>query len=185
MVQGDLKASVRRSALERRKAAHETGRDADAAMHLADYLAPHAGRVLAGYMASGSEIDPDPVMTSWNGDVVLPVVDGPQQRLGFRRWSAGAPMEIGAYGIPVPASPETLEPEILIVPLVAFDGRGNRLGYGGGFYDRTLADLRARAQILAVGFAYRAQEAAALPVEETDQPLDAVVTEAGVRSFAG
>ena len=83
--------------------------------------------------------------------------------------------------------PETgawLVPEVLIVPLVAFDRAGGRLGYGGGFYDRTLARLRAARPTLAVGFAYAAQEADRLPLEPTDQPLDAIVTERGVIPFA-
>ena len=73
-----------------------------------------------------------------------------------------------------------IEPEILIVPLVAFDRAGGRLGYGGGFYDRTLELLRSRRPTRAIGFAYAAQEAEALPLEPTDQPLDMVVTEAEV-----
>jgi len=72
---------------------------------------------------------------------------------------------------------------VLIVPLVAFDRRGGRLGYGGGFYDRTLERLRARRTTVAIGFAYAAQEAEALPLEPTDQPLDMVVTETEVIAF--
>jgi 5-formyltetrahydrofolate cyclo-ligase len=73
-----------------------------------------------------------------------------------------------------------MEPEIVIVPLVAFDRRGGRLGYGGGFYDRTLERLRARRATMAIGFAFAVQEAEALPLEETDQPLDLIVTEHGI-----
>ena len=71
-------------------------------------------------------------------------------------------------------------PQILIVPLVAFDMHGGRLGYGGGFYDRTLQILRAQGPVLAVGFAFEAQQADDLPLESTDQPLDLIVTDAGV-----
>ena len=78
-----------------------------------------------------------------------------------------------------------MEPEILIVPLVAFDRQGGRLGYGGGFYDRTLEGLRAKGPVLAIGFAYAAQETEALPLEPTDQPLDMIVTESGVLPLSG
>jgi 5-formyltetrahydrofolate cyclo-ligase len=74
-------------------------------------------------------------------------------------------------------------PQILIVPLLAFDARGYRLGYGGGFYDRTLQGLRAAGPVTAIGFAYNAQEVAQVPTEPTDQPLDFIVTEAGIRAF--
>lgn len=86
----------------------------------------------------------------------------------------------GPFGARIPEVCDFFEPEILIVPLVAFDSAGNRLGYGGGFYDRTLEMLRARRATLAIGFAYAAQQADALPLEPTDQPLDMIVTEAGV-----
>ena len=90
------------------------------------------------------------------------------------------PMRDGPFGAKVPLVDDFFEPEILIVPLVAFDLRGGRLGYGGGFYDRTLQMLRARRATLAIGFAYDAQEAENLPLEPTDQPLDMVVTETRV-----
>jgi 5-formyltetrahydrofolate cyclo-ligase len=80
----------------------------------------------------------------------------------------------------IPEAGDWLDPDILIVPLVAFDGRLNRLGYGGGFYDRTLARLRAAGPLRAIGFAYAAQELPGIPADATDQPLDAVVTERGV-----
>ena len=90
----------------------------------------------------------------------------------------------GPFGARVPAVEDWIEPEVLIVPLVAFDARGNRLGYGGGFYDRTLERLRAKRPTLAIGFAFDAQEADALPLEPTDQPLDLIVTESRVLRFA-
>ena len=80
----------------------------------------------------------------------------------------------------VPATLQYFEPEILIVPLVAFDRSGGRLGYGGGFYDRSLEGLRTKRATLAIGFAFAAQEAENLPLEATDQPLDMIVTERGI-----
>ncbi|MEM6481442.1 MAG: 5-formyltetrahydrofolate cyclo-ligase, partial [Pseudomonadota bacterium] len=87
------------------------------------------------------------------------------------------------FGAQVPQRDDFFDPEIVIVPLVAFDRMGGRLGYGGGFYDRTLERLRAQRPTLAVGFAYAAQEASELPLELTDQPLDLVITEMEVIEF--
>ena len=92
-------------------------------------------------------------------------------------------MVAGDFGALIPQSGDWIEPEVVIVPLVAFDARGYRLGYGGGFYDRTLEGLRAKRPTLAVGFAFAAQEMPRVPIEATDQPLDAIVTEDGIRLF--
>jgi 5-formyltetrahydrofolate cyclo-ligase len=89
-------------------------------------------------------------------------------------------MKDGPFGACIPEVDDFFEPEIVIVPLVAFDRDGGRLGYGGGFYDRTLEILRAKRATLAIGFAFAEQEAAGLPLEPTDQPLDMIVTEKGV-----
>lgn len=89
-------------------------------------------------------------------------------------------METGAFGAKIPSDGDLISPEVLIVPLVAFSRAGGRLGYGGGFYDRTLQALRAKKPTLAIGFAYAAQEQNDLPLEPTDQPLDLIVTEQGV-----
>ena len=110
----------------------------------------------------------------------MPVIAGKARPLRFARWEPGAELRDGPFGARIPVREEPVEPEILIVPLVAFDLRGNRLGYGGGFYDRTLARLRARRATLAIGFAYDAQEAEDLPLEPTDERLDMVVTESRV-----
>jgi 5-formyltetrahydrofolate cyclo-ligase len=173
------KAALRKAALAARAEAHAAGQG-QAAEILADLLAGERGRVLAGYMAMRSEIDPRAAMAAHDGPVGVPVIEGKGAPLRFREWSPGARMQPGTFGAEVPAEGAWVEPEVLIVPLVAFDARGYRLGYGGGFYDRTLEGLRARGRVLAVGFAYSAQEVAEVPVEATDQPLDAVVTERGV-----
>jgi 5-formyltetrahydrofolate cyclo-ligase len=86
-------------------------------------------------------------------------------------------MKDGPFGARIPLIDDYFEPEVLIVPLVAFDRAGGRLGYGGGFYDRTLEKLRAKRATLAIGFAYSLQEAENLPLEPTDQQLDMIVTE--------
>ena len=143
-------------------------------------LAGHRGVPVSGYMAMRSEIDPLPAMeeAAAHGPVCVPVVEAKAQPLKFALWEPGCEMVDGPFGARVPRALEFIEPEILIVPLVAFSRSGGRLGYGGGFYDRTLERLRARRPTLAVGFAYGAQEAPALPLEPTDQPLDVIVTEA-------
>jgi 5-formyltetrahydrofolate cyclo-ligase len=139
--------------------------------------------VVSGYLQVRREIDPMPAMLALSGlgfRVVVPVIGGPERPLGFREWTPGAPTERGAFGVPVPVGGELLEPDVLIVPMLAFDRRGHRLGYGGGFYDRTIADLRARRTVTALGFAYAAQEMPEVPDSAHDMRLDAIVTEQGI-----
>ena len=173
------KAEARRAAFAARKAAFQAGQG-QAAELLADFLTDQKGRVLAGYMPMRTEIDPLPAMAAHQGPVCVPVIPGPDMPLRFREWTPGCAMEAGAFGALIPAEGAWLEPEVLIVPLLSFDRRGFRLGYGGGFYDRTLERLRARGTTLALGFAFAAQEVAEVPIEPTDQPLDAILTETGL-----
>jgi 5-formyltetrahydrofolate cyclo-ligase len=121
----------------------------------------------------------EPLESVESGESVESLDPGTAARSGGASSAAGSPMEVGPFGILVPATGAWLVPALLLVPLLAFDAAGWRLGYGGGFYDRTLAALRARAPTLAVGFAYAAQEVPEVPREPFDQRLDAVVTEAG------
>ncbi len=184
MTLAERKAQARAEALLRRDAAHARGHPAPAAL-LRDVLAPRRGEPLAGFLAMRSEIDPLPALAAHEGPLGLPVMaDGKGHPLRFRLWAPGAPLAPGGFGTRVPLAGEWMEPRVLVVPLVAFDRGGNRLGYGGGFYDRTLARLRARevelGPVTAIGFAWAAQEAEALPLEATDQPLDLIVTEAEV-----
>lgn len=180
----EVKAEARKAAFARRKAAHNAAGPVEAA-HLSQVLAGHRGVPLSGYMAIRTEIDPLPAMeeVAAHGPVCVPVIQQPGLPLKFSRWSPGCALKEGPFGAMIPEVDDFIEPEILIVPLVAFDRRGGRLGYGGGFYDRTLEMLRAKRPTLAIGFAYAAQEAEALPLEPTDQPLDMIVTEAGVIEF--
>ena len=110
----------------------------------------------------------------------LPIVKAGRLPLIFRQWSPGEPTRPGVWGIPMPAedAPE-VEPDVLLVPLLAYDRTGYRLGYGGGFYDRTLAHLRQRKRITAIGVGYSGQELEAVPHGAMDEPLDYVLTEAG------
>ena len=185
MSQTEVKAAARKTAFARRRAARNPGAEAAAQEALRLALAPHAGQALAGYMPIRTEIDPLPVMTGWAGPVGVPVIRGAGLPLDFHRWTPGCAMVEGPFGASVPTEAVPVEPAVLIVPLVAFDARGFRLGYGGGFYDRTLERLRARRPTLAIGFAYAGQEADTLPVDPTDQKLDMMVTEAGVADFTG
>lgn len=174
------KAALRAEALARRGAvAGAARRDAAACARLLDLLGPHLGRPASGYMAMRGEIDPLPAMAALaaSGPVGVPVILGRATPLAFHLWTPDGAMIPGPFGARVPAEGRPMVPELLIVPLLAFDRTGARLGYGGGFYDRTLAGLRARGKVLAVGFAYAAQEVPRVPVEATDQGLDAIVTE--------
>ena len=177
------KAAARKLAFAARKAAHGQGHDAAAQGHLRALLAPLGAVALAGYMPIRTEIDPLPVMTAHAGPVGVPVILGAGQALRFDRWTPAAAMVEGAFGALVPALSQPVVPRVVIVPLVGFDARGYRLGYGGGFYDRTLAGLRAAGPLLAVGFAFAAQELPEVPIDAYDQRLDAIVTEEGVRRF--
>ncbi|MDJ0823560.1 MAG: 5-formyltetrahydrofolate cyclo-ligase [Paracoccaceae bacterium] len=176
-----LKAAARKAAFARRKAAHAAD-IGTAASVLSSVLAGHRGLPLAGYMPIRTEIDPRPAMAeaAAHGPIGLPVILGANQPLRFSRWEPDMPLRDGPFGAQVPARDDFFDPEIVIVPLVAFTRTGGRLGYGGGFYDRTLEQLRAKRPTLAIGFAYAAQEADDLPLEQTDQPLDLIVTESDV-----
>ena len=180
----EAKAAARKAAFARRKLAHETAGPGRAGL-LSSVLAGYRGVPLAGYWPIRTEIPPTAAMeeAAAHGPVALPVIEAAGRPLRFARWEPDCPMVAGPFGAEIPATLDWITPEILIVPLVAFDRAGNRVGYGGGFYDRTLELLRAARPTLAIGFAYAAQEAEALPLEPTDQPLDMIVTEAEVLSF--
>lgn len=183
MMIDEAKAAARKAAFAARKEAFAKGQG-QAAELLADVLAAHRGRALAGYMAMRTEIDPTAAMAAHQGPVGVPVILGAGQALRFREWSPGCAMVAGEFGALIPADGAWVEPEVVIVPLVGFDARGYRLGYGGGFYDRTLAGLRARHPVLAVGFAFAAQELPEVPIDQYDQRLDVIVTETGIRTFS-
>lgn len=144
---------------------------------------------VAGYWPVAEEADVCPLLTALDQRghrVGLPRVVGPGAPLRFLRWRPGDALVPGYGAIPEPAADaEEVVPAVLLLPLLAFDGGGRRLGYGGGFYDRTLAALRARTPIEAIGIAYAEQEVDSLPAADHDERLDWVVTELGCRRFAG
>lgn len=178
MTPEDIKAAARKSAFARRRVAFESASPGQAG-RLSEVLAGYRGVPLSGYMPIRTEINPLATMAeaAAHGPVGIPVIQGAERPLEFSRWEPDMPLREGPFGAQVPEHQTYFDPEILIVPLVAFDLSGGRLGYGGGFYDRTLERLRARRATLAIGFAFDAQQADTLPLEPTDQPLDLIVTE--------
>lgn len=150
-------------------------------------IQPHSDQIVAAYWPVKREFDVFPILEGLSGRGVtcaLPVVQEETLELRFARWDDTAEMEEGPYAIPQPKVLQWVEPDIIIVPMLAFDRKGYRLGQGGGYYDATLAALRVRKEILAVGVAY-AQQACLfkLPVEEHDQKLDLIITPQAVHDF--
>ncbi len=144
------------------------------------------GRV-AAYIPIGTEIDVWPLMWALHNlghEICLPVVARPAKPLQFRLWHKGDRLKPGPYGTREPLHTAPLcTPDIVLVPLLAYSRDGHRLGYGGGFYDRTLQELRSPGQVFACGIGYSGQEVPTLPVSPTDQKLDAVLTESGFKRF--
>lgn len=178
----EAKAEARKTALDTRREARDTIAGATAAQHLLEQLRGHSGQVISGYMPIRTEIDPLPAMLGMmaHSRVTVPVIQGDGLPLIFREWTPDAEMIDGPFGAMVPAEGDFLDPTVLIVPLLAFDREGYRLGYGGGYYDRTLEELRAKGPCTAIGFAFAAQEIDCVPREDTDQPMDMIITENGV-----
>ena len=170
---------AREAAFARRKAAFAAGQG-QAAEILADYLAAQAGRVLSGYMPMRTEIDPLPAMAAHQGPVGVPVIVGKAHAAAVPGMVAGLRDGRGRVQGADPGGGRLGGAGGADRAAAGLGPRGYRLGYGGGFYDRTLEGLRARGPVLAVGFAFAAQEVAEVPIDATDQRLDAVVTEKGV-----
>lgn len=150
-----------------------------------DALGFRAGSVVAGYWPIATEIDIRPLLARLEGRgavCALPVVVEAGAALQFRRWALIEDLEDGPHGTrqPVAAAP-IVRPQIMLVPLLAFDAAGGRLGQGGGYYDRTLAALRSDGPVTAIGVGYALQERAQLPMTATDQRLDWILTEDAMR----
>ena len=177
------KKALRGEAAARRRAAARGVPAAGVAVRdnfLASIAVP-AGIAVSAYWPLEEEFDPRPLFQALHRrghPIGLPVILGRGQPLLFRRWEPNIELVRGSFRVLTPPSsaPE-VTPGLLLVPLLAFDRAGYRLGYGGGFYDRTIAKLRAAGAPLAVGVAFAAQEVAAVPHDDTDQPLDWIVTE--------
>ena len=180
------KQALRKQAFAARALAHEERNTRDPAANAAllavlpGLAGDIAGKTVAIYQPMRTEISPLEAagqMLARGARLCTPVIVANDSPLRFMAWTPDSTMTDGAFGARIPVSGDWLEPDIVIAPLVGWDRRGARLGYGGGFYDRTLERLRATKTTPAIGFAYAAQEPARAPQEPTDQPLDAIVTE--------
>jgi 5-formyltetrahydrofolate cyclo-ligase len=177
------KDDLRAAALARRHALRVEARFG-AAQAIASNAFPvmaAGGAIVSGYWPIRSEIDPMPLMrklASQGAQLALPVIIGRDQPLVFRAWTADAQLLRGPFGIMEP-SPQSavVEPDIVLVPLAAFDRAGHRIGYGAGHYDRTLTQLRQSKPIVAIGLGFSVQEIGAVPALAHDVRLDLVLTE--------
>ncbi len=187
----DIKAELRREAIARRDALPAEARKA-AAEAIAPRTFPIAvtpGTIVSGFMPLKSEINPLPLMqklAAAGAQLALPAIAGRGKPLIMRAWRFGEPLDRGQWGIREP-KPEAVEaePDILLVPLLAFDRAGHRIGYGAGYYDMTITALRARKPVTAVGIAFAAQEIPTVPTTPRDARLDLVLTEREVIDLRG
>jgi 5-formyltetrahydrofolate cyclo-ligase len=173
-------AKARRTAMASADRARGAARIAE---HGLGFLGAASPLTVSGFLAIGEEIDPAPLLFRLHDEglrLALPVMVGKGRPLEFRTWTPGAPLRTVQWGIREPEESAALaEPDVLLVPLLAFDRTGHRLGYGGGFYDRTLSALRDRKSVLAVGLAFGVQEVDAVPHLDYDERLDWVLTPEG------
>ena len=181
-----LKRTLRERQKTRRAAALDglgTAVNEGLVQHGLALLGDRSPGVVSGYYPMEGEIWPLPLMAALRSrghSLALPVMQGKTDPLLFRAWAPGDPLLPGVWGIRQPAPDRTVVlPDILLVPLLAFDARGYRLGYGGGYYDRTLRHLRTLKPIMAVGLALDELEVDAVPHLDYDEPLDWVLTPSG------
>jgi 5-formyltetrahydrofolate cyclo-ligase len=185
------KAELRKAALARRDAlpAQERQAAAEALAARAFPVPIKPGVIVSGYMPLKSEISPLPLMrklAAAGAALALPVVAGRGKPLIMRAYRFGQDLDTGVWGIrePKPEAPH-VAPDILLVPLAAFDRTGGRIGYGAGYYDMTINALRSKKSVVAVGLAYAAQEVSAVPTTDRDARLDVVLTERDVIDCRG
>jgi 5-formyltetrahydrofolate cyclo-ligase len=187
----DQKAELRREAIARRDALPPAQRQAAAeAIAAREFpLRVTPASIVSGFMPLKSEINPLPLMRKLaekGARLALPVVAGRGKPLIMREWVFGEPLASGVWGIREPKSEAgEVEPDILLVPLLAFDRAGHRIGYGAGYYDMTINRLRARKPVTAVGIAFAAQEIPKIPTTPRDARLDLVLTEREIIDLRG
>jgi 5-formyltetrahydrofolate cyclo-ligase len=187
MTDRPTKAALRIQAAERRAKAAGANPLAGETLAAAfsQQLVPGPGAVVSGYWPFRSEIDPRPLMerlARLGARLALPVTParGSHEPLSFRVWTPESVLEPGTFKVHEPhPDAEAVEPDLMLVPLLAFDPYGHRLGYGAGHFDRTLHRLRALKPLTAVGLAYAAQGLARLPADPHDEKLDGIATERG------
>lgn len=182
----DSKDNVRQEAYSRRLALPAAERAQAAVAMMQNFLSwvplPEKGAIVSGYMPFNAEIDARALMEHFiakGHTCVIPHVTGDHAALEFHVWTPAAKMEKNIYGIAEVAQNKAhpLLPDFMIVPLVAFDAQGNRMGYGAGQFDRTFASLRKVKTFFTVGVAYDSQKCAHVPTDAYDYPLDMVVTD--------
>ena len=182
----DAKKAARLIAKRRRQEVH----DPEAAVELIKHFptVQFRGTPVGGYWPLPNEMDVRPLLKALSEsgfEVSLPCVVGKAQPLIFRKWGQGDAMRIGHFNVTEPHQHQAeVRPDFVLVPLLAFTPNGKRLGYGGGFYDRTLAKLRREGDVFACGVAYAGQEVPYLPTDEHDQLLDGILTEQYFKVFA-
>ena len=181
------KNDLRRSAKRKRQGTHaRLGLSAGALLSATFFTnaSIDAGAVVAGYAPVRDEMDVLPLLSGLaerGHACALPVVTGQATPLIFRSWQPGAPLTDAAFGVSVPPdSAPVVVPDILLVPLLAFDAACRRIGYGAGYYDRTIAELKDGRGVRTIGIAYADQQVDEVPVDEYDQILDLIVTERSV-----
>jgi 5-formyltetrahydrofolate cyclo-ligase len=178
----NTKQDLRRAARDKRKTLARSGFTQEIAQY-ADALPVAEGAVVGAYHALPEEADPAlllQALAAKGRHIAFPRIAAKGLPLDYHRIPDGEAMAPGAFGIHEPLDTwPRVRPDLLLVPLLAFDGRGHRLGYGGGFYDRTLAILN----VPAIGIAYAGQEVVSLPDEPHDRTLDMILTEQGLRRF--
>jgi 5-formyltetrahydrofolate cyclo-ligase len=185
------KAALRAAAQARRDAlpAEERKASAEAIAARRFPLVVTPGLIVSGFMPLKSEINPLPLMQKLDeagAQLALPAIAGRDKPLTMRAWQFGVPLDRGQWGIREPkAEAPQVDPDILLVPLLAFDRGGFRIGYGAGYYDMTIHRLRGLKAVTAVGIAYAAQEVPKIPTTERDERLDLVLTEREVIDLRG
>jgi len=186
-----LKSELREAALAERDAlpSSERQQGAETIAARAFPLPIAGGVVVSGFMPMRSEINPLPLLRKFaaqGAQLALPVIQGRGKPLLMRAWSFGSPLEARQWGIKEPANDAPVaDPDILIVPLACFDRAGHRIGYGAGYFDKTIRALRAKKRVTAVGIAFSAQEIPRVPATEFDEKLDLVLTEREVIDLRG
>jgi 5-formyltetrahydrofolate cyclo-ligase len=176
------KAQLRTAALAKRDALPAAERQQGAETITREFpLSIKQGTIVSGFMPMRSEINPLPLMrklAAQGAQLALPVIQGRGKPLLMRAWSVGAPLEARQWGIKEPTDDApVVDPDVLLVPLACFDRAGHRVGYGAGYFDKTIRALRAKKSVTAVGLAFAVQEIARVPATEFDEALDLVLTE--------
>ena len=184
----DAKGKLRKLAKAKRSEVHSVKSERVAQKRLVEYICKQITNTkhVASYCPIQSEISPMGAikkLVTLGYSICLPVVCQKNQPLKFRTWQVNENLIEGDFGVSIPSSGDWVIPGLIIVPLLAFDKMGFRLGYGGGYYDRTLVQLKKKNNVKAVGFAFSGQYCPNIPTDDYDYKLDSVITEQGITEF--